>query len=201
VPELQLHRFDVGAGGYSKAGCGVAQLVRRQSKQSDLLRSRIEEPRPEIGVPQHAAFGGGEHEIAGEARAEAWRHLSVHGAVLSLQELIARARLMAHSEARDLVENVDIVADLLRVTRSSYPDKEKRVFDALPTWGSGVYAFWSGASTEKEEEGRDLAYEIASTLPRGSLEREYYQTLGASVQARMRFMHDDHSDRSDGRQW
>jgi hypothetical protein len=48
VPEHQLHRFDVGACGYGKAGCGVAQLVRRESKQSDLLRSRTEEPRPEV---------------------------------------------------------------------------------------------------------------------------------------------------------
>jgi hypothetical protein len=139
--------------------------------------------------------------LAGEARAEAWRHLSVHGAVMSLQELIARARLMAHSGARDLVENVDIVADLLRVTRNSYPDKEKSVFDALLAWGSGAYVSFSGAPTAKEEEERDLAYEIASTLPRGSLEREYYQTLGASIQARMRFMYDDHSYRSDGREW
>ena len=35
MPEHQLHRLHVGAGGYGKAGCGVAQLVRRQSNQSD----------------------------------------------------------------------------------------------------------------------------------------------------------------------
>jgi hypothetical protein len=56
LPKHQLHRFDVGTGGYSKAGCGVAQLVRRQSKQSDLLRSRIEEPRPEVRIAQNAAL-------------------------------------------------------------------------------------------------------------------------------------------------
>jgi hypothetical protein len=63
-PSISCTAFDVGAGGYSKAGCGVAQLVRRQSKQSDLLHSRIEEPRPELRIAQHAALWSGKHQIA-----------------------------------------------------------------------------------------------------------------------------------------
>lgn len=74
-PEHQLYRFDVGAGGYSKAGCGVPQLVRRQSNQSDLLRSRIEEPRPEVRIAQHPALWSGKHQIAGGLPGQVVRQL------------------------------------------------------------------------------------------------------------------------------
>ena len=53
----------------------MAQLVRRQSKQSDLLSSRIEEPRPEVRIAQHPAPWSGKHQLAGGLPGQVVRQL------------------------------------------------------------------------------------------------------------------------------
>ena len=75
VPEHLLHRLDVGASGYGEAGRGVPQLVRRQTRESGLLRGRVEEPRPEVRVAQHPALWSGKHQIAGRLSGEVVRQL------------------------------------------------------------------------------------------------------------------------------
>ena len=47
----------------------------RQSKQSDLLCSRIEEPRPEVRIAQHPALWSGKHQIAGSLPGQVVRQL------------------------------------------------------------------------------------------------------------------------------
>jgi hypothetical protein len=65
MAEHLLNDLDVGACLDREAGGGVPQLVRCEAGQPGSLSCGIEEPRPEVGVPECAALRRGEHRFVG----------------------------------------------------------------------------------------------------------------------------------------
>jgi hypothetical protein len=93
------------------------------------------------------------------------------------------------------------VARLLHHAESLGKDSGRLVFQALLPTNHGVFATWIGDRPAEEEEELSEARRIATELPRGSIERQFFQTLANALQNRMTWTTDLPRQRHDGRDW
>lgn len=115
--------------------------------------------------------------------------------------LLAVARILGHAPSTVLFDNVSTVARLLHQARRLDRDEARAVFQALLPTNHGVHAAWLGHPGHEDARSRDRARQTAQGLPRGSIERGFFQTLADSTEDRLRLM-TELPDRSyDMRDW
>ena len=86
------------------------------------------------------------------------------------------ARILAHAPSQVLLQNVALVAKVLRRAEALGWDEGKLIFQALLPTNHGVFASWSFEPPVEDEQERNRAREIATDLPRGSIESRFFHT-------------------------
>ncbi len=115
--------------------------------------------------------------------------------------LLTAARILARAPTTVLYAHVPMVAKLLHHAESLGKGSGRLVFQALLPTNHGVFATWIGDRPAEEEEELSEARRIATELPRGSIERQFFQTLANALQNRMTWTTDLPRQRHDGRDW
>jgi len=115
--------------------------------------------------------------------------------------LMTAARILAHAPSQVLLQNVALVAKVLRRAEALGQDEAKLIFHALLPTNRGAFASWSFERPVKDEQERNRAREIATDLPRGSIESRFFHTLADAVEARLNWTMERAEPRFDGRDW
>jgi transcriptional regulator with XRE-family HTH domain len=139
--------------------------------------------------------------IAGDWSDQALATLSDVGDNPTEAALVTAARILAHAPTAVLYARVPLVAKLLHHAESLGKDSGRLVFHALLPTNHGAFTTWVGDRPKKEERELTEARRIAGDLPRGSIERQFFQTLADAFQDRLNWTADRPRPRHDGRDW
>ena len=139
--------------------------------------------------------------IAGDWSDQALATLSNVGDNPTEAALVTAARILARAPTTVLYARVPMIAKLLHHAESLGKDSGRLVFQALLPTNHGIFATWIGDRPPEEERELSEARRIAGELPRGSIERQFFQTLADALQNRMTWTTDRPSPRHDGRDW
>jgi hypothetical protein len=138
--------------------------------------------------------------VAGDWNDQALATLANLGDAPTEAALVTAARLLAHAPATTLFAQVPLVTTLLHQAESLGKDSAELVVRALLTT-PGVITRWVGAPTDNEEQELEQAHRITENLPRGSIERHFFEHLANRIEERLSWAVDPSLPRDDGREW
>jgi transcriptional regulator with XRE-family HTH domain len=137
----------------------------------------------------------------GEWSAEALASLGNVSNATSNAELVSVACILAHAPYDVLFSNTSFVAQLLQRAEAFTREECDSVFSALLPTNYEVVVVWSGSPDQKEIETIERARQIAGTMPAGSIERRFFETLAADIESRTSFLRERSDGFEDHRDW
>ncbi len=137
--------------------------------------------------------------VAGDWNDQALATLSDFGDAPTEAALVTAARLLAHAPVAVLLAQVPLVANLLHRAESLGKDSAELVLRALLT-KTGVFTTWGGQSQQDEQE-LEQARRIMRDVPRGSIERRFFEQLAERIEVQLSWTVDRPSPQHDGRGW
>jgi hypothetical protein len=138
--------------------------------------------------------------VAGDWNDQALATLSDFGDAPNEAALITAARLLAYAPVAVLCAQVPLVANLLHRAESLGKDSAELVLHALLTT-TGVFTTWVGDGSEKDDQELEQARRIMRDMPRGSVERRFFEQLAERIEIRLSWTMDRPRPQSDGREW
>ena len=138
--------------------------------------------------------------VTGDWNDQALATLSDLGDAPTEAALVTAARLLAHAPAAVLFVHVPVVTSLLHRAESLGKESAERVLQALLTV-KGVVAVWRGDKSEEDEQELEQAHRIMGDLPRGSIERRFFELLAQRIEVRTSWAMDRPHSQYDGREW
>ena len=114
--------------------------------------------------------------------------------------LVTAARLLAKAPVTVLFAQVPLVAKLLHQAESLGKDSAELVLQALLTT-NGVITKWVGDPSEKDKQELQQARRIIENLPRGSIERRFFEQLAHRIEVELSWTMEPSLPRDDGREW
>jgi hypothetical protein len=138
--------------------------------------------------------------VAGEWNGQALATLTDFGNAPTEAALVTAARLLAHAPVTVLFAQVSLVAKLLHGAESLGKDSTELVLQAL-LMTSGIVTNWVGDRSEKDEQELEQARRIMEDLPRGSVERRFFEQLAKRIEVQLNWTVDDPLPHYDGREW
>lgn len=116
------------------------------------------------------------------------------------RQTLAVAQILSRAPVAIFLTRADLALKVLSRAATMSNDAREDVFGALlPTSGVVITSWSDQPDTDVAE--RDEARRIASSLPRGSLERRFFTHLGEALNERIRFREDRPEPDLDGRDW
>jgi hypothetical protein len=138
--------------------------------------------------------------VAGDWNDQALATLTDFGDAPTEAALITAAGLLAHAPVSVLFAQVPLVARLLRQAESLEKDSAELVLRALLTT-NGVITTWIGDPSEKDRQELQQARQIVENLPRGSVERRFYEQLAHRIEVELSWTVEPSLLHNDGREW
>ncbi len=138
--------------------------------------------------------------VAGDWNDQALATLTNFGDAPTEAALVTAARLLAHAPVTALFAQVPLIANLLHRAESLGKDSAELVLNTLLTT-NGVITTWAGGESQKNEQELEQARRIARDMPRGSLERRFFEQLAHRIEVRLSWIVDRPRPQHDGREW
>jgi transcriptional regulator with XRE-family HTH domain len=138
--------------------------------------------------------------VAGDWNDQALATLTDFGDAPTEAALTTAARLLAFAPVSVLFAQVPLVAKLLHQAESLGKDSAELVLQALITT-NGVMTTWVGDPSEKNRQELQQARRIMENLPRGSVERRFYEQLAHRIQVELSWTTEPPLLHNDGREW
>jgi transcriptional regulator with XRE-family HTH domain len=138
--------------------------------------------------------------VAGDWNDQALATLTDFGDTPTEATLITAARLLAHAPVTVLFTQAPLVAHLLHQAQTLGKDSTEQVMQALLTT-NGVITRWVGDPSESETQELEQARWITENLPRGSVERRFFERLVHRIEVRLSWTMDRPIPQHDGREW
>jgi transcriptional regulator with XRE-family HTH domain len=138
--------------------------------------------------------------VAGDWNDQALATLGDFGDAPTEAALITAARLLAHAPVTILFAQVALIAKLLHRAESLGKESAELVLRALLTT-TGVFTRFIGEQSEKDEHELEQARQIMADLPRGSIERRFFDHLARRIEQQLSWTADRPSPQNDGREW
>jgi hypothetical protein len=138
--------------------------------------------------------------VAGDWNDQALATLTNFGDAPTEAALITAARLLAHAPVAVLFAQVPLVAELLHRAESLGKDSAELVLQALLTT-NGFITKWVGDRSGNDEQELGQARRIIADLPRGSIERRFFEQLAKWIEVQLNWTVDGPLPQYDGREW
>jgi len=138
--------------------------------------------------------------VAGDWNDQALATLADFGDAPTEATLVTAARLLAKAPVTVLFAQVPLVAKLLHQAESLGKDSAELVLQALLTT-NGVITKWVGDPSEKDKQELQQARRIIENLPRGSIERRFFEQLAHRIEVELSWTMEPSLPRDDGREW
>jgi transcriptional regulator with XRE-family HTH domain len=138
--------------------------------------------------------------VAGDWNDQALATLGDFGDAPTEAALIAAARLLAHAPVTTLFAQVPLIANLLHRGESLGKESAELVLRALLTT-TGVFTRLIDEQSEEDKHELEEARQIMAGLPRGSIERRFFDHLASRIEQQISWTADRPSPQDDGREW
>jgi transcriptional regulator with XRE-family HTH domain len=138
--------------------------------------------------------------VAGDWNDQALATLSDFGDAPAEAALVTAGQLLAHAPVTILLAQVPLIANLLHRAESLGKDSAELVLHALLTT-TGVFTTWIGERSQKDEQELEQARRITRDLPRGSVERRFFEQLAERIEVQLNWTVDRPRPQNDGREW
>lgn len=178
--------------------CETAELGRCLVEVRAWIRDQVDK-----GVRNYLYRGAAElfSLLVGEWSTQALASLGDAGNATSHADLVAMACVLAHAPYEVLFSNTSLVARLLQRAEAFGATLRDSVFSALLPTNYEIVAVWSGSPDHREIENTERARQVAATLPTGSIERRFFESFAAAIEARTSFLHGGSHGFDDNRDW
>jgi transcriptional regulator with XRE-family HTH domain len=115
--------------------------------------------------------------------------------------LITAARILSRTPIDVFFDNAALITEILRAADALGDDALRQVRIALTSRGMQVWTFRGNEPPAHEVRTRDRATELATALPRGTIEERFFRDLAADAEAHINWAGEREEDSSDGRHW
>lgn len=116
--------------------------------------------------------------------------------------LLVVARLLAQAPSHVLFEQAGLVSESLRHAQALGGDVAERVMRTMALSDNfHVRTVWADEASGEDVQQRDRAAKVASQLPRGSIERKFFEALAEDAEQRISWSTDRTEPNFDGRDW
>lgn len=138
--------------------------------------------------------------VAGDWNDQALATLSDFGDAPTEATLVTAARLLAPAPVPVLFAQVPLITKLLHRAESLGKESVELVLEALLT-ANGVVISRVGDQSKEDEQELQQAHRIIEDLPRGSIERRFFEQLAKRIEVQLGWFLQRPRPENDGREW
>jgi hypothetical protein len=141
-------------------------------------------------------------DVSANIGTEATRTAAVSLVEKAEDALLVVARLLAQAPSHVLFEQAGLVSESLRHAQALGGDVAERVMRTMALSDNfHVRTVWADEASGEDVQQRDRAAKVASQLPRGSIERKFFEALAEDAEQRISWSTDRTEPNFDGRDW